>query len=52
MEENLAQAFAYFDRDESGFITIDELRQACMDFGMNQLHLEEMMKEIDQNDVS
>ncbi|KAL8171834.1 hypothetical protein V2J09_023638 [Rumex salicifolius] len=50
MEENLAQAFAYFDRDESGYITIDELRQACMDFGMNQLHLEEMMKEIDQND--
>lgn len=51
-EENLVQAFSYFDRDKSGNITLDELQQACKDFGMSQLHLEEMIKEIDQNNVS
>ncbi|KAL8166279.1 hypothetical protein V2J09_007778 [Rumex salicifolius] len=48
-EENLVQAFAFFDRDGSGYITIDELEHACKEFGMSDQHLEEMIKEIDQN---
>ncbi|CAN0890141.1 Calcium-dependent protein kinase 4 [Linum grandiflorum] len=47
-EENLAAAFAYFDKDGSGYITIDELQQACKEFGV-QDPLEEMIKEIDQD---
>ncbi|KAL2941294.1 Calcium-dependent protein kinase SK5 [Bienertia sinuspersici] len=49
-EENLASAFAYFDKDGSGYITIEELQQACKDLGLSDLHLEEMIKEIDQDD--
>lgn len=49
-EENLASAFAYFDKDSSGYITIDELQQACKELGLSDHHLEEMIKEIDQDD--
>ncbi|BAT94406.1 calcium-dependent protein kinase 4-like [Vigna umbellata] len=49
-EENLVAAFSYFDKDGSGYITIDELQQACKDFGLGELHLDEMIKEIDQDD--
>ncbi|KMZ58326.1 Calcium-dependent protein kinase [Zostera marina] len=48
-EENLISAFAFFDKDGSGFITIDELQQACKEFGLSDVHLDEMIKEIDQN---
>lgn len=48
-EENLLSAFSFFDKDGSGFITIDELQQACKEFGLNDLHLDEMIKEIDQD---
>ncbi|XP_027363369.1 calcium-dependent protein kinase 4 isoform X2 [Abrus precatorius] len=48
-EENLVAAFAYFDKDGSGYITIDELQQACKDFGLGEVHLDEMIKEIDQD---
>ncbi|KAI0507789.1 hypothetical protein KFK09_013917 [Dendrobium nobile] len=48
-EENLVSAFSYFDKDGSGYITIDELSQACKDFGLIDAHLDEMIKEIDQN---
>ncbi|KAI0494442.1 hypothetical protein KFK09_024580 [Dendrobium nobile] len=48
-EENLVSAFAYFDKDKSGYITIDELSEACREFGLNDGHLDEMIKEIDQN---
>ena len=51
-EENLISAFSYFDKDASGYITIDELQQACKELGLSDLHLEEMIKEIDQDDVS
>lgn len=51
-EENLVSAFAYFDKDSSGYITIDELSEACREFGLNDGHLDEMIKEIDQNNVS
>ncbi|XP_057425494.1 calcium-dependent protein kinase 11-like [Lotus japonicus] len=48
-EENLIAAFAYFDKDGSGYITIDELQQASKDFGLGEVHLDEMIKEIDQD---
>ncbi|GAB4844818.1 Calcium-dependent protein kinase 4 [Ancistrocladus abbreviatus] len=48
-EENLVAAFLYFDKDGSGYITIDELQQACKDFGLGDVHLDEMIKEIDQD---
>ncbi|KAK8967447.1 hypothetical protein KSP40_PGU011581 [Platanthera guangdongensis] len=48
-EETLISAFAYFDKDGSGYITIDELSQACRDFGLNDGHLDDMIREIDQN---
>ncbi|CAN0928261.1 Calcium-dependent protein kinase 4 [Linum grandiflorum] len=51
-EDNLAAAFSYFDKDGSGYITIDELQQACKDFGVGGDALEEMIKEIDQDNVS
>ncbi|KAL1569481.1 Calcium-dependent protein kinase 12 [Salvia divinorum] len=48
-EENLLSAFSFFDKDGSGYITIDELQQACKDFGLSELNLDEMIKEIDQD---
>jgi Ca2+-binding EF-hand superfamily protein len=45
-------AFAYFDKDASGYITIDEISQACKDFGLDDIHIDEMIKEIDQDNVS
>lgn len=51
-EENLLTAFSYFDKDASGYITIDEISQACKDFGLDDIHIDEMIKEIDQDNVS
>lgn len=51
-EENLISAFSFFDKDSSGYITIDELQQACREFGLSDVHLDEMIREIDQNNVS
>ncbi|PSS30846.1 Calcium-dependent protein kinase [Actinidia chinensis var. chinensis] len=48
-EENLLSAFSFFDKDSSGYITIDELQQACKEFGLSEVHLDEMIKEIDQD---
>ncbi|KAL7231084.1 hypothetical protein ACSBR2_009370 [Camellia fascicularis] len=48
-EENLVSAFAFFDKDGSGYITIDELQEACNEFGLGDVHLDEMIKEIDQD---
>ncbi|KAK1258512.1 hypothetical protein QJS04_geneDACA011483 [Acorus gramineus] len=48
-EENLISAFSFFDKDGSGYITIDELQQACQDFGLSDVHLDEMIREIDQD---
>ncbi|XP_020253168.1 calcium-dependent protein kinase 24-like [Asparagus officinalis] len=47
--ENLRNAFSFFDKDGTGYITIDGLSQACKDFGIGDNHLNEMIKEIDQN---
>jgi len=51
-EENLLSAFSYFDKDGSGYITIDEIQAACKEFGLDDIHIDEMVKEIDQDDVS
>ncbi|KAF8018233.1 hypothetical protein BT93_H3200 [Corymbia citriodora subsp. variegata] len=48
-EENLVAAFSYFDKDGSGYITTDELQQACKEFGLGDVHLDEIIKEIDQD---
>ncbi|KAJ1404999.1 Serine/threonine-protein kinase, active site [Sesbania bispinosa] len=50
-EENLLSAFSYFDKDGSGYITIDEIQQACKDFGLDDVHIDEMIKEIDQDNI-
>ena len=51
-EEILVSAFSFFDKDGSGYITIDELQEACNEFGLGDVHLDEMIKEIDQDNVS
>lgn len=51
-EENLLSAFSFFDKDGSGYITIDELQQACQEMGLGDVHLDETIKEIDQDNVS
>ena len=51
-EENLLSAFSFFDKVSSGYITIAELQQACKEFGLSEVHLDEMIKEIDQDNVS
>ncbi|CAL0310020.1 unnamed protein product [Lupinus luteus] len=48
-EDHLVAAFSYFDKDGSGYITQDELQQACEEFGMENIHSEEMIIEADQN---
>lgn len=51
-DDHLSAAFSYFDKDGSGYITKDELQQACNEFGMDDVHLEEMIREVDQDNVS
>ncbi|XP_019153611.1 PREDICTED: calcium-dependent protein kinase 24-like [Ipomoea nil] len=50
LEDHLYTAFSYFDKDGSGYITADEIQRACDDFGLQDVHLEEMIREADQND--
>lgn len=51
-EENLLAAFSFFDKDGSGYITIDELQQASKDFGLGEVHLDDIIQEIDIDNVS
>ncbi|XP_057497270.1 calcium-dependent protein kinase 20-like [Actinidia eriantha] len=48
-EDHLYAAFSYFDKDGSGYITQDELQQACEQFGLEDVHLEELIREVDQD---
>ncbi|KAJ7975902.1 putative Calcium-dependent protein kinase [Quillaja saponaria] len=48
-EDHLFAAFSYFDKDGSGYITQDELQQACDEFGIENVRLEEMIREADQD---
>lgn len=51
-EDYLFAAFSYFDKDGSGYITADELQKACEEFGIEDVHWEEMIQEADQDNVS
>ncbi|CAA2979707.1 calcium-dependent kinase 34-like [Olea europaea subsp. europaea] len=47
-EEHLYTAFQYFDKDHSGYITIEELEQALREFGMNDgKDIKEIISEVD-----
>ncbi|GLT34395.1 hypothetical protein SLA2020_089130 [Shorea laevis] len=47
-EENLSRAFQYFDKDGSGFITSDELRQAMTRYGMgDEATIDEILNDVD-----
>ncbi|XVE96228.1 hypothetical protein REPUB_Repub02eG0203800 [Reevesia pubescens] len=48
-EDHLFAAFSYFDKDGSGYITPDELQQACEQFGLQDAHLEDIIREVDQD---
>ncbi|XP_051144325.1 calcium-dependent protein kinase 26-like [Andrographis paniculata] len=48
-EEHLLAAFHYFDKDGSGYITVDELQQACAEHGMTDVLIEDIIKEVDQD---
>ncbi|KAK3148496.1 hypothetical protein QOZ80_3BG0295760 [Eleusine coracana subsp. coracana] len=48
-EEHLMAAFTYFDKDGSGFITVDKLQRACGEHNMEDTFLEEIILEVDQN---
>ncbi|CAN6203081.1 unnamed protein product [Urochloa humidicola] len=48
-EDNLFAAFSYFDKDGSGYITHDELQKACEEFGIGDAHLEDIIRDIDQD---
>ncbi|CAA0822558.1 Calcium-dependent protein kinase 2 [Striga hermonthica] len=48
-EDHLFRAFSYFDKDGSGYITQDELQKAFQEFGIEDSHLEEVIREADQD---
>jgi len=48
-EEHLMAAFTYFDKDGSGYITVDKLQRACGEHDMDDTFLEEIILEVDQN---
>ncbi|PKA50079.1 Calcium-dependent protein kinase 5 [Apostasia shenzhenica] len=48
-EEHLVAAFSYFDKDGSGYITLDELQQACKEHNMTDVFLDDIIKEVDQD---
>lgn len=48
-EDHLFAAFSYFDKDGSGYITRDELQQACEKFGLQDVHLDDIIREVDQD---
>ncbi|KAF3442786.1 hypothetical protein FNV43_RR16703 [Rhamnella rubrinervis] len=48
-EDHLFAAFSYFDKDGSGYITRDELQQGCQQFGLEDIHLDDIIREVDQD---
>jgi len=50
-EDHLFAAFNYFDKDGSGYITKDELQQACNQFGLQDDHLDDIIHEADRDNV-
>lgn len=50
-EDHLYSAFSYFDKDGSGYITPDELQQVCEKFGLENVQLDDIIREVDQDNV-
>lgn len=50
-EDHLYTAFSYFDKDSSGYITRDELEQACQQFGLEDVQLDDIIREVDKDNV-
>ncbi|KAL4560647.1 hypothetical protein LXL04_032800 [Taraxacum kok-saghyz] len=48
-EDHMYAAFSYFDKDGSGYITPDELHEACEKFGLGDIHLDDVMRDIDKD---
>ncbi|XP_015900389.2 calcium-dependent protein kinase 20 [Ziziphus jujuba] len=48
-EDHLYAAFSYFDKDGSGYITRDELQQGCEQFGLEDVYLDDIIREVDQD---
>ncbi|KAL2895315.1 Calcium-dependent protein kinase 29 [Bienertia sinuspersici] len=49
-EENLYNTFQYFDKDNSGYITRDELKQVMTEFGMgDDATIDEILNDVDTN---
>ncbi|KAH9315831.1 hypothetical protein KI387_024458 [Taxus chinensis] len=48
-EEHLFAAFSYFDKDSSGYITVDELQQACLENNSSDVPIDEIIREVDQD---
>ncbi|CAN1772570.1 Calcium-dependent protein kinase 20 [Linum perenne] len=48
-EDHLFTAFSYFDKDGSGYITADELQQACEQFGLGTFNIADIINEVDQD---
>ncbi|KAI6696565.1 calcium-dependent protein kinase 20 isoform X1 [Syzygium oleosum] len=48
-EDHMYAAFSYFDTDGSGYITKDELQQACERFGLDDVPIEELINQVDQD---
>ncbi|KAK4345848.1 hypothetical protein RND71_036024 [Anisodus tanguticus] len=51
-EDHMYAAFSYFDEDGSGYITKDELQKACDKFGLSNIPIDELMREVDQDNVN
>ena len=50
-EDHIHAAFSYFDKDGSGYITRDELQQVCEQFGIEDVHLDDIIREADKDNV-
>ncbi|KAK4432623.1 Calcium-dependent protein kinase [Sesamum alatum] len=48
-EDHMYAAFSYFDKDGSGYITQDELQLACEQFGLENVRIEDIIREVDQD---
>ena len=48
-EENMYAAFTYLDKDKSGYLTRDELQQAIVEFNMGDINVEDLIREVDQD---
>lgn len=45
-------AFTYFNKDGSGYITVEKLQKPCVEQNMGNTFLEAIILEVNQNNVS